>query len=348
MKLVKVKELIGDEILARAVLTEDYQILLAEGTVIKKEYIQKLIELNTKYVYILRKSNLSKQSEEILRIDIKEKYKTKVQEILEKHTYKHNIELMELCKTAENIVDNIVEEDEVIEKIYEIEERGADLYEHSISVCSLSIIMSLKLGYTKEATHDIGVGSILHDLGLRYLPMNIDNCEVETLLDKEKIEYKKHTIYGYSALNSENWISDIAKNIVLCHHEKIDGSGYPLRATDISKESKVVAVCEAFDEMICGMGAKQAKVHEAIEYLKNFRGVYFDADCVDALLTFIAVYPVGTIVKLDTGELAVVMKQNKHFTERPVIKIIEDINGNPVTNGKTINLLETRNIFVTL
>ena len=88
------------------------------------------------------------------------------------------------------------------------------------------------------------------------------------LNQKELIEYKKHPVYGYTALKNENWISKKSKEMILCHHERIDGSGYPLHATNISIDTKIINVCDTFDEYICGIGRRKMKIHEAVEYMK--------------------------------------------------------------------------------
>ena len=168
MKLCKVDELTGKETLAKDVFTIEYKILLSEGTVLKHEYIQKLKELNVRQVYI-KEEGPDTKTVMILKEDVEELFKSKVKSILEKHTYSHNTKLVELCETADYIITNILEEEEVVEKIYDIKERSSDIYEHSINMCSLATIVALKMGLSQETVHDIGVSCLLHDLGLRYL-----------------------------------------------------------------------------------------------------------------------------------------------------------------------------------
>ena len=239
-----------------------------------------------------------------------------------------------------------MEEEEVIENIYDIKERSADIYTHSISICVLATLIALKLGLDKERVHDIGVGCLLHDLGLRYMMIEYEDQDIETLSNKELVEYKKHPVYGYTALKNENWLSKKSKEIILCHHEKIDGSGYPLHATEISVDTKIVSVCDVFDEMICGIGCKRMKIYEAIEYLKSFKNILFDGKIVDTLLEFTAVYPSGSVVVTNEGNVAVVIKQNKGFSERPIIQLIRDKFGNPIEDDNIIDLLKVNNIFI--
>ena len=141
---------------------------------------------------------------------------------------------------------------------------------------------SLKLELAQKIIHDIGVACLLHDLGLRYITVDYVNKNISELSDADLLEYKKHTIYGYSALKNETWMSELSKSIVLYHHECIDGSGYPLRAKDNPLEVRIVNICEKFDEMICGIGCRRVKVFEAIRHLKENRNILYDGRVVDA------------------------------------------------------------------
>lgn len=345
MTLKKVQELKGNEILARDITTWDYKIILPAGAVVRKEYIEKLQELDILEVYI--KEEETKPNEiVILRSEIEESVKETVREILERHTYRNNEELAELNAAADDIISNIMEEDQVVEKIFDIKERSADIYEHSISICSLSILTALKLNVENKKIHDIGVGCLLHDIGLRYLTIDYNNQDVDTLNSQDLIEYKKHPVYGYSSLKNENWISDLSKNIILYHHERLNGSGFPLHMKEIPFECRIVNVCDVFDEMICGIACKRIKVHEAIEYLKNYKDVLFDGKIVDVFLNFTAVYPAGSRVITNEGEVAEVVSQNKDFQDRPVIRILKDKNGNEVKGEVLKDLVKIHNIFI--
>ncbi len=256
MKICRVDDLTGTEILAKDVLTPEYQILLSEGMPLKQEYVEKLRELEIKEVYI-RGDEPNTKSVVILRRELEESFKSKVRNILEKYTYSHNEKLEELCQMADHIITNILEEDRVVEQIYDIRGRSSDIYEHSISICSLATVVALKMNLPAKKVHDIGVSCLLHDLGMRYLPIEYADRSPEELSETEYAEYKKHPIYGYTALRGENWISNMSKNMILYHHERLDGSGYPLKVTDISEECRIIQICDAFDEMICGSDAKE-------------------------------------------------------------------------------------------
>lgn len=344
MLLKKVTDLKGNEILARPIMTWDYQIILPEGAVLKREYIDRIIELGILEVYV--KKEAPAKEIVILKSEIESSAKEKVKDILERHTYQNNQELAQLSKTADNIISNILEEEQVVEKIFDIRERSTDIYEHSISICSLAILTALRMGLDKSKIHDIGVSCLLHDIGLRYSTTDFINRDLSNLNPQELAEYKKHPVNGFSSLKNEEWISDLSKNIILHHHETLDGMGFPLRMRDIPLECRIVSVCDTFDEMICGIGQKRVKVYEAIEYLKNYKNVKFDGKIVDAFLSFTAVYPAGSRVLTNEGELAEVISQNKEFQDRPVIRILKDKNGNDVKDEKILNLVKVHNVFI--
>jgi len=346
MRLCKVDELVGGEVLAKAIMTPEFRILLSEETVLRPEYIEKIKEFGISDVYIKDEDQVHAQEVVLLKTEAENFFRDRVKTILEKHTYNRNSELMELSQTADNIITNILEEDAVVEKIFDIKERSSDIYEHSISICSLATLTALKLKIPKNKVHDIGVGSLLHDLGLRYLTIEYADQDISKLSKLELAEFMKHPVYGYSVLKNENWISNISKNIILYHHETLDGSGYPLHAKEIPFESQIVNICDTFDEMICGIGCERRKVYEAVEYLKSLKGVKFNPEIVDVFLEFTAVYPAGSQVLLSDGRVGKVIRQNNEFPDRPIVQIIKDKNGNAVSKKEMIDLIKVNNIFI--
>lgn len=345
MILKRIDELKGNEKLARALTTQDYQIILPEGAILKKEYFDKLFDLGILNVYVEEEESETNEMV-ILKSEIKNVAKEKVKDILERHTYRHNQNLVELSQTADHIISNILEEEQLVEQIFDIKERSTDIYEHSINICSLAILTALKLDVPKDKIHDIGVACLLHDIGFRYSTVDFTNRNVHSMNEQELIEYRKHSIYAYSALKNEKWISELSKNIILCHHERLDGSGFPLHLKEISPECQIVSVCDVFDEKICGIARTKVKVYEAIEYMKNYKNIKFDSKVVDAFLSFTAVYPAGSYVLTNQGETAVVLSQNKDFQDRPVIKIIKDRDGKKPADEQIIDLVKVQTVFI--
>lgn len=377
MKFVTVDSLKEGQILGRDVILEDYTVLLAKGTELTEEYIQKLKDLSIVTVYIedkekeevdkkekepkqetQNKESVSNKREEkkelrvpieeikILKDDVEQKIKNKVKDILELHVYQHTEGLEQLADTAENIITDIIEEQAVMEKVYDVKERSADIYEHSLSTCTIATLVALKLGMSQEEVYDISISALIHDLGLRYLVVRYEDQDIHFLPQSEQEEYKKHSIYAYTAVKNETWISENAKNIILNHHEHMDGSGYPLGIDRLTRQCQVLGVCDEFDEMICGIGKARVRVHEAINCIRNYSGIWYEDDIVQSFLQMIAVYPVGSNVITNKGYKAVVVRQNNHFPERPVLRMLEDENGQTVTEEIIIDLIKDTSVVI--
>lgn len=344
-RLINIDELKGGEILAVDVMTDDFTVLLAADTSMKKEYIEKLKELGIFKVKIQTEESEEERSA-ILKEEVKEVCLNRVRDVLGRHTYNNNSELMEINSTAEDVIQNILNDEQTVEAVYEIKERTPDIYEHSLAVCSMAILTGIKLGLSKDVIHDIGIASLLHDLGLRYITMDYFNLDISTLSENYQEEYRKHTVYGYTAVIREQWISERAKRILLFHHEKKGGMGYPLHAMEIPVECQVLGICETFDELICGIGCVPIKVPEAIEYIKSIKGQLFDVEVTEAFFQFIAAYPIDTVVKLSDGTEGIVISQNKGFPERPVLRLIKEKDGNTCKTEVIVDLIKVHNVVI--
>lgn len=268
--------------------------------------------------------------------------------VLEKHIYKHNSDLKVIGEEAEKIIESVIEEPEVITNITEMRNISTDMYTHCINVCALSTIMALRLKMSEKQVRNISIGAILHDIGLRYIKVPYMNTNETYMNIKDALEYKKHTIFGYSSLQDEGWIPDIAKEIILLHHERIDGKGYPFqhKGDKIKTEVKLVSLCDDFDSLISGVGSPKLKIYEAIEYIKANQGIKYDATITDKLLESVAVYPVGINVITSEGETGVVVRQNHKLTDRPVIRMLKHADGSEYEGNVEKDLMKYLTLFI--
>lgn len=346
MRLLRIEELTGNERLARPIITEGYFELLAEGTLLKSEYISKLKEIGISEVFV-DDGIINPQYVKLIRDEVSEKCVEKVKNILARHTIGHNKDYSgKIGEDIENIVESILSEEKIVEQIYDIRERSADLYEHSINTCALSMLIALKMNLPKARVREIGIGCLLHDIGLRYISLPFENKPLEKMSDSELEEFKKHTVYGYSALESEKWLSKESLDIILYHHERLDGSGYPLKATDFSNGVRIVMVCDFFDEAICGITQERRKVVDVVNYLRVNSRRRFDAEIVKILLDFTAAYPAGTVVLTSDGDKAVVIRQNRGFPEKPVLQLLSNKFDKKYGDNEIMDLLAYSNIKI--
>lgn len=343
MEKVKVSSLIGGEYLSKPVVSRGFQTVLFEGTKISGEDIEFLKEIGIEEVEIFDTNAEDEIKErEIIKREIHNECKDKMKSVIKNHICTTNSSLKEISAAAENIIDDIFEIEEIAVKVFDIKKRSGDLYDHCITVSSLAVLTAMKMNLNRDNIYDIGIGSLLHDIGLKYVSVDYFNKVDLDFTPDELFEFKKHTVYGFSSVENENWMSTTAKKIILFHHERVNGTGYPFRQRNIPLAAEIVAVCDGFNDRICGFGYKCMSVAEAIEDMQRYRDIYYDGKIVDVFASFIAVYPVGTKVRTNRGDEAVVVEQNEYFTDKPVIRLIKDLNGRLYDREKYINLSEDR------
>ena len=150
--------------------------------------------MKIKEVFI-KDNMLDAQTRLILKEEINKKCKQKVEEIISKHMYKSNQNMTEIAEAAENIISNVANDVNVAEQIYDIRERSADLYDHCISTCTISILVGLKMGLSNDQIRDLGIGCLLHDLGLRYVTVDFVDTNMDDVNLRDKEEFYKHHNY---------------------------------------------------------------------------------------------------------------------------------------------------------
>lgn len=332
MKLVSINQLKGGEISEYDVKVDDAKIL-SSGSIIKSDYIELLKELNLDYIYIKDIYELYEEKSCALDYKKEKEITEEVEENLEKYLHNNNSIISRIKSIALEIFEIIMSnKEELINKRFDFDEKNSDIYKHIVRVCEMSILIAIKLKLPEDEIKEIAIGSLLHDIGFRYINVKYENMNINELTPNEIFEYKKHTIYGYSSLENEKQISDYSKMIVLSHHERLDGSGYPLKQKNINIGSRIVAICDIFDSMISGIGCLHESIESSIEYIEKNKGILFDEKIVEVFMEIISKYPVGTILDTDNNEKCVVIKQT-NYIDNPLVRIIDN-DGNIIGDNK--------------
>lgn len=321
MRIRLVKTLKGGERLAESVITDEKEVLISNGTVLKPEYLDLISFLGIETVCIEDPYESEEEPHHIISKKKRDIYINKVQKILENHIYHGKNSLKDIDVLATEIVKDLITADENI--VIDMESRNANLYEHTLMVTILTVMVARKLKVKEDDLYQIALGSLLHDLGLRYITVPYVNYDMESRPASEIFEFKKHTILAYSALEGEEWISAVAKKMILSHHERKDGSGFPLKQKTRELECSILQACDAFDCCICGMERKSLGIQQTLEYIVETSDVLFERKITKAIESLVARYPVGTKVRLNSGELGIVISQTKNSI-RPVIGVLDE------------------------
>ena len=196
-------------------------------------------------------------------------------------------------------------------------------YMHSVAVCALMASLARQLGLNEQEIREAGMAGLLHDLGKAVMPMQILN-KPGKLTDDEFRTIKNHPVEGHRILLEGKSASDIVLDVCLHHHEKIDGSGYPnkLAGDQISLYAKMGAVCDVYDAITSNRPYRKGwDPAESIQKMSQWCTGHFDEHVFQAFVKSVGIYPVGSLVKLGSGRLAVVLEQSEKSLLAPRIKV---------------------------
>lgn len=214
MRIQLVRTLQGGEKLAGPVITKENEILISEGTTLKTEYLDLISFLGIETVCIEDPYEEDEIPHDIISNEKREEYIEKIKSILEKHIYHRGSSLREIEYVAEDIIQDVMQADENM--VIDLLEREGNLYEHTLVVTKLCIIVAKKMKLTAEQIYRLALGALLHDLGLRYITVPYINCDINELSEAEAFEYRKHPILAYSVLEEEKWMDPFVKKNGTC------------------------------------------------------------------------------------------------------------------------------------
>lgn len=197
-------------------------------------------------------------------------------------------------------------------------------YMHSVAVCAMMIALARQLQLGDDEVRVCGKAGLLHDIGKMAVPIAILN-KPGRLTDSEFEQVRRHPQAGYELMLRVPGLPAIAMDVCLHHHEKFDGTGYPngLRGTGISLYARMGAICDVYDAITSNRPYKAGwcpaeSLRRMAEWTKQGQ---FDPTLFAAFVKCVGIYPVGTLLKLKSGRLAVVMDVSKSLL-RPVVKVL--------------------------
>jgi len=249
---------------------------------------------------------------------------------------------------VQGIVDQVLSNEPSIVTMTTLRDFDEYTFTHCVNVCIFSVVMGQRLGLSKLQLYELGLGALFHDVGKMRIDEDVINKEGK-LTDEEWTELREHPTEGLLALFEFHGFADVPYRQMLMayeHHMKVDLTGYPSnrRDRDPSFFSKIVAVADAFDAGT-SVRSYQYEPWAPDEVLKEMRDNPrrgFDPLLVKALINATGVYPIGTLVILDSLELAVVAGVNEDPEEahRPKVRVISDEMGVPLAEPRDLDLSE--------
>jgi putative nucleotidyltransferase with HDIG domain len=243
-------------------------------------------------------------------------------------------------KMIEEISDSMTRNPGALISLARLKTADDYTYMHSTAVCALMIALGRQLKLDEELNRKLGVAGLLHDLGKAMMPLEILN-KPGKLTDEEFRIMKSHPEEGIKLLRESHGVDEIAFDVVLRHHEKAEGSGYPegLKSDEISLYAKMGAVCDVYDAITSNRPYKAGwDPAESLRKMAEWSAGHFDPAVFQAFVKSLGIYPVGSLVRLSSGRLGVVVGQSPKSLLMPRIKVFFSTRGNARVMPELIDL----------
>jgi putative nucleotidyltransferase with HDIG domain len=229
---------------------------------------------------------------------------------------------------VDDIAASLLRNRSTMTSVLRLKQKDEYTYMHSVSVAALMIGLSRELGLEESQVREAGMAGLLHDIG----KMTIDDAilgKPGALTSEEFAKIKSHPERGHALLRRDEDITRAVMDVALHHHEKIDGTGYPhsLKHEDIGLLARMGAICDVYDAVTSNRPYKDPWTPaQAIREMQEWNG-HFDAQLLDAFVRSVGLYPVGSLVRLESGRLALVTEANRSDPARPMVRIFAEAAG---------------------
>ncbi|GGX96329.1 HD-GYP domain-containing protein [Vogesella alkaliphila] len=250
------------------------------------------------------------------------------------------VELEQVEPMIESITESVLSNSGALLTLLRIKNKDDYTFLHSVSVGTLMIAFCRSVGLDRETIHLAGLGGILHDTGKALVPDEILN-KPGRLTEEEFDIIRRHPRDGFDILSRTEGISEIPLDITLHHHERIDGSGYPhnLKGDTISTLAKMAAIVDVYDAITADRCYHKGMAPtDALRKIFEWSKYHFDPKLVQAFMRCVGIYPVGTLVLLESGKLGVVIEQHDSNLLTPKIKVMFSSRSNTYLQPEIIDL----------
>ncbi|MDW7674650.1 MAG: HD-GYP domain-containing protein [Bacillota bacterium] len=340
--------------LAKPIVDAEGNILLNKGCTLTSKAIKQLSRLGVFHIYV--------EDDRLGPIVIKDI----IQEVTRRKCLKVTKEIMTNAKVGnvilpdkvtaiiQELLNELLTNPMILTSLTDVRLIKEYTLNHSVSVAVLAILMGYNLGLTKEELAILGIGALLHDIGKSKVSDAILD-KPGKLTEEEFSQVKVHTEIGYQLLTDSKKFNQLVCNIAFQHHEKWNGSGYPrgLRGSEIHPFAQIVAIADVYDALTSDRIYRRRFLPcEALDLMASSGGQDFDPFLLQRFLESITLYPVGSVVMLNDGRIAVVIEQNRGCPARPVIRLIDSrITGTCSSNFPRfdiydINLRENKHLTI--
>lgn len=256
--------------------------------------------------------------------DVHQTAMLRVEDVMRRLRESQTLDVDMMATAVEPLVDSVLRNNAAMGCLMRLQQKNDYLFQHSLATSVWATVLGRQLGLPREDLNTLAMGAALMDVGMTRIPDSVLD-QPRKLRDREFTVVRHHIQYGLEILDNTDGIHPHVRQMVAHHHERYNGTGYPegLSGNQIPVFGRIAGIVDAYDAMISARPYSESlSSYDAIRQLRVLADVEFQAEIVDQFTQAIGAFPTGTLVELNTGEIAVVTRQNPVRRLRPEVLII--------------------------
>lgn len=265
-----------------------------------------------------------------------------VTHILEDLKFGRKIEIEAVRRAVSGMIASIMRNPDAFLWLTRLKDKDSYAYGHCVDASSLAVAFGRHLGFAQQDLENLAIGALLFDIGKLQLPDGLLK-KPGKLTEKEYALIRRHVEFGVGIVEEMKGSSKEIVSTVQYHHERHDGSGYPrgVAGKQIPVFGRIAALVDCYDAITSERPYSHAmSAHDAVQLIYEWRGKDFQADMVEQFIQCIGVFPAGTLVELSTGEVGIVIAQNRVRRLKPRIMLVLDKNKVAYEFNPVVDLIE--------
>ena len=250
------------------------------------------------------------------------------------------LDVTTIKSTVEVMAASILRNPDALKLMCALRERSDNAATHALHVCILTLTFASYLGLDEDTVQQLGIGGLLHDIGEIKLPVGLF-WKSAPYNKTELNEIHKHTDYGVEIIKNTPGLNTIVMDIVRDHHERLNSSGYPRKASgnDISYNAMLVSIVDVYDSVTMGYEGKPLiSCTDALKSMYDWRNELFQDELIEHFIQCLGIYPVGSVVRLNSGEIGIIVTFDGFSRLAPRVMLLLDRDQNFYSSPKMLDL----------